>query len=212
MIYNISSKLYLTVLHAGTTSMTTKSYLRLLQCAPDAVGSELLPKDVVCDFEASLIGALRSFFPDIPLIGCLFHFKQACRRKMKSYGLPDSEVKIAMARNVIDIPTVIDPNKIAVKGISWVKSKMRKMCEAKGVGYSVNKWRQFWNYFQRTWMETFPPTYWNVCVMRRATISQTNNHLERFHRELNKRLQTHPPMKVFVNRLPISSQKSNHFA
>ncbi|EGZ19972.1 hypothetical protein PHYSODRAFT_492971 [Phytophthora sojae] len=201
MIYDLSSKLFLPVLHAATTSMTRKSYVRLLQCVQDAVGSKLVPKDVVCDFESSLIGALREFFPDVTIIGCLFHFKQACRRKMKCIGLPVGEIKVAMSRNVFDILTVIDPTKIAVQGITWVKAKICSVCEVKGLEYSRSKWRTFWSYFQRTWLETHPPEYWNVFGMRRDIISRTNNPLERFHRELNKRFNARPPMKTFVTSL-----------
>ncbi|ETP42804.1 hypothetical protein F442_10310, partial [Phytophthora nicotianae P10297] len=41
------------------------------------------PKDVVCDFEAALIFAVRDLLLSTRIIGCLFHFMQACRRKMK---------------------------------------------------------------------------------------------------------------------------------
>ncbi|EGZ23107.1 hypothetical protein PHYSODRAFT_324361 [Phytophthora sojae] len=75
------------------------------------------------------------------------------------------------------------------------------VCEVKGLEYSRSKWRTFWSYFQRTWLETYPPEYWNVFGMRRDIISRTNNPLERFHRELNKRFNAHPPMKTFVTSL-----------
>ncbi|POM60163.1 LOW QUALITY PROTEIN: hypothetical protein PHPALM_31016 [Phytophthora palmivora] len=53
-------------------------------------------------------------------------------------------------------------------------------------------------------METFPPTYWNVYGMRREIVSRTNNPLERFHRQLNARIQApHPAMHRFVNTLEI---------
>lgn len=207
MVYDQSSKLYVPVVHVLTTSMTKKSYLKLLQCVQDSVGSKLVPKDVVCDFEGALIGAMCAFFPDIRIIGCLFHFKQACSRKLKRYGIPKLEAKVAMSPSVFDVLTVIDPSKIAVQGIAWVKAKIRKTCETKQLVYSRQKWRIFWAYFQRTWMDTFPPTFWNVYGINRDIVSRTNNPLERFHRELNKRFRPHPSMKQFATTLEILARE-----
>ncbi|KAF1789673.1 hypothetical protein GQ600_26948 [Phytophthora cactorum] len=81
--------------------MTTGSYLKLLQCVQDSVGSKLIPKDVVCDFESALIGAIRTFS----------RMSQAWRCKLKRYGLSNQEAKVAMSPNVFDILTVIDPAK-----------------------------------------------------------------------------------------------------
>ncbi|KAG2815419.1 hypothetical protein PC118_g7278 [Phytophthora cactorum] len=119
--------------------MTTGSYLKLLQCVQDSVGSQLISKDV------------------------------AWRCKLKRYGLSNQEAKVAMSPNVFDILTVIDPSKIAVQGIAWVKSKIRQTCEAKGMVYFRHKWRQFSRYFQGTWMDTYPPTFWNVFDMSRVS-------------------------------------------
>ncbi|EGZ10438.1 hypothetical protein PHYSODRAFT_337249 [Phytophthora sojae] len=182
--------------------MQKEHYIKLLRCIEDCVGRKLTPKEVVCDFEAALIGAIRAYFPDIRIIGCLFHFKQACRRKLKEYQIPRDEAKLAMAPNVFDILTVIDPSKIEVQGIAWVKAKIKKVCEAKHVTYSRRKWRKFWDYFRRTWLEMFPPTYWNVFGMRRDIVSRTNNPLERFHRHLNGKIKApHPAMSSFVDTL-----------
>ncbi|ETP28106.1 hypothetical protein F442_22610, partial [Phytophthora nicotianae P10297] len=59
----------------------------------------------------------------------------------------------------------------------------------------------------RTWMDAYPPTFWNVYGMRRDIVSRTNNPLERFHRELNKRFRPHPTMKQFVTTLEILARE-----
>ncbi|POM73590.1 Hypothetical protein PHPALM_9546 [Phytophthora palmivora] len=140
MIYDPSSELYIPAVFTPITAMTNESYLKLLRCVEACVGCRLTPKEVVCEFEGALIGAIRDFFPDIRIIDCLFHFKQACRRKMKSYRIPKEEAKLAMAPNVVDVLTVIESSKIAVQGIAWVKKKIQELCECKGVGYSRDKW------------------------------------------------------------------------
>ena len=40
-------------------------------------------------------------FPEAKLIGCLFHFKQAIRRKMKKLKFPDNKVDYAMRKGVL---------------------------------------------------------------------------------------------------------------
>jgi hypothetical protein len=44
------------------------------------------------DFECAFFTQLGAHFPDAKLMGCLFHFKQAARRKMVDLGIPNSEV------------------------------------------------------------------------------------------------------------------------
>ncbi|GMF52565.1 unnamed protein product [Phytophthora fragariaefolia] len=208
MIYDVSIDLYIPVLHALTTSMTEKAYLRLLQCVEDAVGTKLVPKDVVCAFEGALINAMGTFFPNIRIIGCLFHFKQACRRILKKYGLPNAEVRLAMAATVFDILTVINPEKIALQGVAWVKRKVRQQCENAGVTYSRPIWKNFWEYFARTWLEVYPPTYRNVFGISRSIVSRTNNPLERFHRQLNTKFTVpHPSLERFVSTIEILSRE-----
>ncbi|KAK1936766.1 hypothetical protein P3T76_010201 [Phytophthora citrophthora] len=199
MIYDPSSRLFIPTVFALTTSSTKPAYRRLLQCTQEMVGSPLSPKDAVCDFENSLIMAIREFFPTIRIIGCLFHFKQACRRKMKEYRLPDAETKLAMKASVFDVLTVVDPSKVAVEGIAWVKTEIRTRCSQKGINYSRKKWTKFWKYFKRTWLVMYPPTYWNVYGISRAIVSRTNNPLERFHRVLNTRFPPHPSMNRFIS-------------
>ncbi|ETK77585.1 hypothetical protein L915_16167 [Phytophthora nicotianae] len=80
----------------------------MFKCIAFSLGKEPNPEDVVCDFEGALILAIRSQFP---IVGCLFHFKQACRRKLKEYRMPNEEAEIAMSFGVFDMLTVIDPEK-----------------------------------------------------------------------------------------------------
>ncbi|POM71751.1 LOW QUALITY PROTEIN: Hypothetical protein PHPALM_11640 [Phytophthora palmivora] len=68
MIYDPSSELYIPAVFTLITAMTKGSYLKLLGCVEVCVG--LSPKEVVCDFDGALIGAIRCFLPDIRIINC----------------------------------------------------------------------------------------------------------------------------------------------
>ncbi|KAF1788112.1 hypothetical protein GQ600_18918 [Phytophthora cactorum] len=66
---------------------------------------------------------MRDHFPSTRIIGCLFHFKQACRRKMKKYQLSETEAGIAMGFGVLDMLTVIDPEKSAYRVLLGLKTR-----------------------------------------------------------------------------------------
>ncbi|KUF80223.1 hypothetical protein AM588_10000173 [Phytophthora nicotianae] len=71
----------------------------MFTCIEFALGKDIKPGDVVCDFEGAMILAIRGLFPSTRIVGCLFHFKQACRRKLKEYRMPNDEASIAMSTN-----------------------------------------------------------------------------------------------------------------
>ncbi|ETM46660.1 hypothetical protein L914_08488 [Phytophthora nicotianae] len=87
---------------------------------------------------------------------------------------------------------------ISVQGVAWVKAKIKQRCEAKGVPYSREKWRQFRQYFARPCLEQYPPELWNIFNVERKIVNRTNNPLERFHRELNARFKRQSSLKRFV--------------
>ncbi|POM60162.1 hypothetical protein PHPALM_31015 [Phytophthora palmivora] len=106
MIYDPSSELYIPAVFTLTTAMTKESCLKLLRCVEACVGH-----------------TYHMLF---------ISFKQRCRRKMKSYRIPKEEFKLVMAPNVFDVLAVIEPSKIALQGIAWVKKKIQELCECKG--------------------------------------------------------------------------------
>ncbi|GMF50266.1 unnamed protein product [Phytophthora fragariaefolia] len=163
-----------------------------------ATDQQLEPAEIVCDFEAALMDSLQTQFPNAIVSGCLFHLKQAFRRTIKRYAIPEEECVIAMTRGVLDTLTVIDSTHIA-RGIKWVKREIKIRCAEVGVGYSALKYIEFWGYFDRTWIKGYPIEVWNVYGMNNELIARTNNPLERFNRELSSRFPTpHPSMASFV--------------
>lgn len=78
-----------------------------MQHVSDATDYAMGPEFIYCDFESRLLRAIGDHNPNATAIGCLFHFKQACRRKMLKYEIPKKECKIAMKSGVLDMLTVI---------------------------------------------------------------------------------------------------------
>lgn len=99
----------------------------------------------MCDFEQPLIEASLKQFNNALIVGCLFQWKQAVRRRMqKKLHIPEDEIKVAMAKGVLDMLTVIEPELVPDKGIKWVMREIRMPCDAKGIWYSHPKWKAFW--------------------------------------------------------------------
>jgi len=197
--YDRPTKGYYPAVFVLGTSKKYEMYFHAMQHVLDATDYSMDPEFMYCDFEAGMIRSIRDHFPATQTIGCLFHFKQACRRKMKKYTISEQECSIAMAFGVLDMLTVIPQAKVKKQGIAWVKRKIASKCSAAGVAISLAKWARFWSYFDRTWLMLFPPRLWNVELYTRQLISRTNNPLERFNRELNDVFQgSHPNLPEFV--------------
>jgi hypothetical protein len=138
---------------------------------------KLDPLTVTCDCEKGLIKAVQQQFDGVAIVGCLFHFKQALRRKMIKLKIPDDEISLAMKRNVVDVLTIIPHDEIESKGIPYVSSILD--C---GETFSADKWAAFWIYFTKTWIKIYTPAVWNVCELvgdARDLSNRTNNPLER---------------------------------
>ncbi|OWY92011.1 hypothetical protein PHMEG_00039152 [Phytophthora megakarya] len=66
---------------------------------------EMTPASVTCDFEAALIKGIRDQFPGIHVIGCLFHWKQAIRRKLMDLRFSANHISEEMTPGVLGILT-----------------------------------------------------------------------------------------------------------
>ena len=145
----------------------------------------LEPETVTCDFEKGLMKAIDQQFPRGKINGCLFHWKQAIRRKMLSLKIDQEYVGHAMTKNCIDILTIIPRDEILVKGIPYVRS----ILEAEDLNLSSDdcvKWDVFWIYFKSFWCSSleFIAT-WNIKDVddkNRKMQNRTNNALESYNR------------------------------
>ncbi|KAH9093759.1 hypothetical protein Ae201684P_016381 [Aphanomyces euteiches] len=208
MVFDCGTKLYVPVFYVLSTSKSYDAYWNALQYVNDTSGESLKPKEIVCDFEKSLVNAVCDRFSGVEVMGCFFHFKQACQRHMIKYRIPPGEVKIAMSSGVLDMLNVIEPDKVEKQGIKWVRRKIKESCDEGGLGYSKQKWSRFWKYFVKTWIHLYPPHLWTVHGVRMDAVARTNNPLERFNRELNSSFGTpHPSLPRFVQVIEEISRK-----
>ncbi|OWZ18206.1 hypothetical protein PHMEG_0007745 [Phytophthora megakarya] len=206
MVHDRASGIFVPVYYVLSTSRSGDSFWDMVHFVVQSTDQQLEPAEVVCDFESALISAVQTQFPNAIIIGCLFHWKQALRRAMKRFLIAEEECSIAMTRGVLDILTVID-HSLVERGVKWVKREIlryqrreiRQRCNDVGIEYFKAKWRGFWEYFQRTWLDQYDISVWNVAGLNNELVARTNNPLERFNREINNRFpRPRPSMATFV--------------
>ena len=201
MVFDENTEVYVPILFILMTCKSGWAYWNALHLAKVAIGCKLDPLTVTCDFESALIKGVEDQFQDARIVGCLFHWKQAIRRKMVKLGIETEHIGRAMSKNVLDILTIIPVAEIVPKGIPYCKDVLQNEIEA-----DVSKWNKFWNYFMTYWCssETFMST-WNVHSNTTESYdlrNRTNNALEKYNRRINGFYPyPHPSLALFVTKI-----------
>ncbi|KAJ8519457.1 hypothetical protein ON010_g18074 [Phytophthora cinnamomi] len=208
MVDDPASRVFVPVKYILATGILGIAYRKTFLLVADSTEQRLRLSRVVCDFEQALIDSIGAQFPTARIVGCMFHFKQAIRRRMIKLRLSNNIIALAMETGMLDMLTVISPEHVVPHGIAFVTRKIRQECLARNLDYSDSKWTTFWNYFRRTWVRRFPVDLWNVHGMDLSIVSRTNNPLERFNRELNASITSpHPNLPVFVGVIDMLSRR-----
>jgi hypothetical protein len=153
MVFDKALLIYIPVMWILMTGKTTECYHQAFTYiqgeAPDCE-----PSFIGVDFERAFFTNAGLFFPESDLVGCLFHFKQAGRRKMGKLGIDTIEMTIAMARGVYDLLTILPKDELEERGIPFVQTMIM---EKIGSYYEEHepqdqewekKWDNFWEYFR----------------------------------------------------------------
>lgn len=112
LIYDKALNLYFPAFYVLLPNKTQWTYFVAINEVLLSCGLELEPKYVHCDFESGLIGAILEQFPNVDLVGCLFHLKQAWLKRMKEYRVPKLEREKAISGGGLDLLTVIPLDEI----------------------------------------------------------------------------------------------------
>ena len=118
MIYSSAHDLYVPIFFILLQSKDQVAYYLALQMAINGSDWKLDAKTKTCDFERSLLNALNHQFPEeeTPTIGCLFHFKQALRRKLLGYRISREVIHALMGPNgLINLLTIAPVEEIITK-------------------------------------------------------------------------------------------------
>jgi hypothetical protein len=144
--------------------------------------------------------AIKKEFSDPPIIGCLFHWKQALRRKMLDYGINKEAISELLATNgLLELLTVIPIAEIENRGIPFIRATYNVKED------SLERFDKFWTYFRNNFFVRYPPEDWNINgkYSKDLLINRTNNPSERYNRTLQQERynKSHPNVDTFVREL-----------
>lgn len=115
MAFEPAVNLYVPICYVLAQGKSQDMYWRVLNELIILSNRQLEPENVTCDFEVALINAVLEQFPRANLVGCLFHWKQALRRKMVDLRIPDCQIKSALSPGKLDTLAVIPVDQISKK-------------------------------------------------------------------------------------------------
>jgi MULE transposase domain len=195
MVYDDETNIYVPAVYILLDNKNQWAYWHALHIVLVETETKLYPATITCDFEMALLNALKEQLPNASIVGCLFHFKQALRRKMKRLYIPEAEISQAMKKGKIDILTTIRTDTIP-KTLSKLKRKFVR-------GESKAKWETFFKYLNNTWIKKHDVRSWNISDIEENGIkiyNRTNNALEGFNRILGEQFSTPHPnlLHLFV--------------
>lgn len=146
------------------------------------------PRYVTYDFEQALLNAIKCEFPKSKIINCIFHFKQAIKKRLMKIKRSGEEQSLVL-RNIDMLPAII-PSELDM-AINFIKSQR---------GFASAGFDLFWSYFSRAWILEHDPSLWNVGSIEDGSIvGQTNNALERYNRRIAEMLIAgHPSLSCFI--------------
>jgi hypothetical protein len=118
MVYSSQYKMYAPVFFILLQSKFQATYYHALQQPINSSEWTFSASSVTCDFEKGLLGAVKEQFPEAPVIGCNFHWKQAIRRKLLENHIPVDMVSELMGSSgLINILPLLNPLELSSKGI-----------------------------------------------------------------------------------------------
>lgn len=144
------------------------------------------PLTIIVDFEIAVINVIKKIFPDVKLLGCNFHFKQALAKKAHALQLNDIEEK----RHLAMCAALAHIKKQDIED-AWLH-----IMENAPQNDAVTK---FNDYFVAQWLENNSIEFiWNVHGARHRTI----NLAEAWHKRLNNKMgKRKPKMLQFLDTL-----------
>ena len=149
MVFNGQTDSYVPIFYILLQGKTTFEYNMALHFVCVTTNWKLQPCTITCDFEKGLHAAVRHTFQKCmtKVNGCLFHFKQAIKRKMMDIKLSKDIIEYTLYDNAINIICIILIDEVLGKGIQFVRSSLDPSVQPE----DEDKWEEFWKYFVTFW-------------------------------------------------------------
>ena len=138
------------------------------------------------DFEQACIRALPVVFPNVTVIGCLFHLCKSVYRRVQTDGLQQQYIdQEAFRTNIGMIPAFAF---VPLDDIIPAFERLSQHCQ--------DDEQTIFDYFESNYIGTlrrgrrrrplFPHTLWNIHGRVQDNLPRTNNALEDWHRQFNQ--------------------------
>lgn len=125
----------------------TKSYEHVFKYIEENV-FKLQPAQFMADFESGLRKAILTYFPDVPLYGCWYHYSAAIRRRLMTLHMyrviTDDPAGLVIYRMLLSLPLL--PRERIFDGFEFVKRQARK----DGL---FSTFKTFFKYFEGFWLK-----------------------------------------------------------
>ena len=150
-----------------------------------------IAKNIMCDFEPSLIKSVKKNFTNSKVDGCYFHFVKLMWSKAKSLGLCN--------RNNIKLTKILV---FILKLLPFLPHDERENLFKKTEEYfSINSEneKKLLLYFKKNWLKNKYIDYYELS--NDEYLSRTNNYVESFHAYLNSILESyHPKISYLIEK------------
>ncbi|KAF0985305.1 hypothetical protein HZS_1413 [Henneguya salminicola] len=84
MVHDAGTEMFVPCVYSLITSKSESIYLNVFHEPFVLTKYNWMPQIITCDFELSLISAIKHEFPSSRLLCCYFHLKKAIERKLKN--------------------------------------------------------------------------------------------------------------------------------
>lgn len=160
------------------------------------------PKRFTSDYEIALRAAAKIIWPDVAMSGCVFHFRQALRRKTKKkvditfrqHHKHECRVIGRMMYNLQMLP----PDKIP-NGFLIIQLQQQ--------AYDLDDaYDEMNEYMQSFWINQIKPNYFSMYKVKH----RTNNFIESFNAGIGREMCKHPNIYVFLDFMKKAMVQENH--
>jgi hypothetical protein len=121
MIFVEEVDIYIPIFYVLLDGKSESIYWNCIQQLITSTDWRMEAATVTCDFESALQSTVASQFRPALIVGCLFRYKQAIRRKLISSKFPPETIHLFLGKDGIELLTVIPIEDIESKGILTIK-------------------------------------------------------------------------------------------
>lgn len=135
LCFDDRTKLFMPLFFTLAQSKDAEIYSNLLYLCQQSCGYTMKPKTFTSDFEPGIYNSIKRHFPKTRVVGCLFHFVQALRRRLKKvHSIPDpiANVLIGDPAGLCRLLCVIPVDDIQTKGIPYIEMKLAECIDVTG--------------------------------------------------------------------------------